>query len=68
MFNNKIGIDLGTTNILVYLPNKGIVVQEPSVVAVESSGKKIMAIGKEAYDMLGRTPDSVTAVNPLLNG
>lgn len=68
MFISKIGIDLGTTNILVYLPNKGIVIQEPSVVAVESSGKKIMAIGKEAHNMLGRTPDSVTAVHPLLNG
>ena len=68
MILKKIGIDLGTTNILVYLPEKGIVVNEPSVVALDASNNQVMAIGKEAKEMLGRTPDSIIAAHPLKDG
>lgn len=68
MFIKKIGIDLGTTYTLVYLPRRGIVVNEPSVVAVSMSDKKILAVGNEAKDMLGRTPDTIMAVKPLKEG
>lgn len=68
MFIKKIGIDLGTTYTLVYLPRRGIVVNEPSVVAVSVTDKKILAVGNEAKDMLGRTPDTITAVKPLKEG
>ncbi len=68
MFAKKIGIDLGTTYTLVYLPKRGIVINEPSVVAVSMDDKKILAVGNEAKDMLGRTPDSIIAVKPLKDG
>jgi rod shape-determining protein MreB len=68
MFAKKIGIDLGTTYTLVYLPKRGIVINEPSVVAVSVSDRKILAVGNEAKDMLGRTPDSIIAVKPLKDG
>jgi rod shape-determining protein MreB len=68
MFAKKIGIDLGTTYTLVYLPKRGIVINEPSVVAVSVDDKKILAVGNEAKDMLGRTPDSIIAVKPLKDG
>jgi len=68
MFIKKIGIDLGTTYTLVYLPRRGIVVNEPSVVAVSIADKKILAVGNEAKDMLGRTPDTIMAVKPLKDG
>lgn len=68
MFVKRIGIDLGTTYTLVYLPKRGIVINEPSVVAVAIDDKKILAVGNEAKDMLGRTPDSITAVKPLKDG
>lgn len=68
MFIKKIGIDLGTTYTLVYLPRRGIVVNEPSVVAVSVTDKKILAVGNEAKDMLGRTPDTIMAVKPLKEG
>ena len=68
MILRRIGIDLGTTNILVCLPKKGIVINEPCVVAVEAPDNKIMAIGKEARDMLGRTPASIIAAHPLKDG
>lgn len=64
----KIAIDLGTTNILVYIPKKGIVINEPSVVALQSYDNKIMAIGQEAKDMLGKTPESIIAAYPLRDG
>lgn len=64
----KIAIDLGTTNILVYLPKKGIVINEPSVVALQASHNKIMAIGEEAKKMIGRTPESIIAASPLKDG
>jgi len=68
MFIKQIGIDLGTTYTLVYLPRRGIVVNEPSVVAVSIADKKILAVGNEAKDMVGRTPDTIMAVKPLKDG
>ena len=64
----KIAIDLGTNNILVYVPKKGIVINEPSVVALQASDSKIMAIGKDAKQMVGRTPESIIAASPLKDG
>jgi len=66
--SNDIGIDLGTANVLVYVRNKGVVLSEPSVVAVSSSTKKPIAVGSEAKRMLGRTPGSITAVRPMKDG
>lgn len=68
MFIKRIGIDLGTTYTLVHLPRRGIVINEPSVVAVSVEDKKVLAVGNEAKDMLGRTPDSIIAVKPLKDG
>ena len=68
MFRKKIGIDLGTTNILVYLPKKGVVINEPSVVAISTTDKKILAVGIEAKEMLGKTPDTIIASRPLKDG
>lgn len=64
----KIAIDLGTTSILVYIPKKGIVINEPSVVALQSSNNEVMAIGEEARNMIGRTPESIVAASPLKDG
>lgn len=64
----KIAIDLGTTNILVYVPKKGIVINEPSVVALQAYNNEIMAIGEEAKQMIGRTPESIIAATPLKDG
>jgi rod shape-determining protein MreB len=68
MFIKKIGIDLGTTSVLVYAPKRGIIMNEPSVVAISNIDKKILAVGKEAKEMLGRTPDTIVAVRPLKEG
>ncbi|MBI2444348.1 MAG: rod shape-determining protein [Candidatus Magasanikbacteria bacterium] len=68
MFIKKIGIDLGTTNVLVYVPRKGIVVNEPSVVAIARIDGKVLAVGLEAKDMIGRTPDTIVAERPLKDG
>lgn len=70
MFSNDLAIDLGTANTLVYMKGEGIVTNEPSVVAVklEHRGKKILAVGKEAKEMLGRTPGSITAIRPMKDG
>jgi rod shape-determining protein MreB len=68
MILKRIGVDLGTTNILFYLPGKGIVINEPSVVALEVSQNKVMAFGQEAKEMLGRTPESIIAAHPLKDG
>lgn len=68
MFLRRIAVDLGTTNILVSIPGKGIVINEPCVVALEASDNKVMAIGREAKEMLGRTPDSIIAAHPLRDG
>ena len=63
-----IGIDLGTANVLIYLRGKGIVLNEPSVVVVDTETKKVLAVGKEASEMLGRTPENVKAVKPMKDG
>lgn len=68
MFIKKIGIDLGTTYTLVYLPGRGIVINEPSVVALSMTDKKILAVGDDAKEMIGRTPDTIIASRPLKDG
>jgi rod shape-determining protein MreB and related proteins len=68
MFSRKIAIDLGTANSLVYLSGRGIVLREPTVVAVSIDDEKIVAVGSEARDMLGKTPDSIVASRPLKSG
>ena len=68
IFRKKIGIDLGTTTTLVYVPKKGIIINEPSVVAVSLIDKKVLAVGSEAKEMIGRTPDSIVAHRPLKDG
>ncbi|MDQ0156726.1 rod-share determining protein MreBH [Robertmurraya andreesenii] len=65
---NEIGIDLGTANILVYSKNKGITLNEPSVVAIDSQTKKIIAFGMEAKQMIGKTPANINIIRPLKNG
>lgn len=64
----NIGIDLGTTSVLIYTRDKGLVLQEPSVIAQDTRTGRIIGVGKEAYDMLGRTPDRIRAVKPLEDG
>lgn len=68
LFNRSLGIDLGTANILVYVPGKGVVLNEPSVVAVSEVDNKILAVGKEAKEMIGRTPDTIIAYRPMKDG
>jgi rod shape-determining protein MreB len=68
MFGKKIGIDLGTVNVLVYVKGKGIALQEPSVVAISVSENKIVAVGSEAREMLDRTPETIEVMRPLRNG
>jgi len=68
MFIKRIGIDLGTTYTLVHLPKKGIVVNEPSIVAISTVDKKILAVGNESKEMIGRTPDTIIALKPLKDG
>jgi len=64
-FSNDIGIDLGTANTLVYVKDKGIVLREPSVVALDTVTRKVRAVGDEAKRMLGRTPGNITAIRPM---
>ncbi|WP_105616965.1 rod shape-determining protein MreB [Vallitalea okinawensis] len=68
MFSTDIGIDLGTANVLVYIKGKGIVLQEPSVVAIDKNSDQILAVGEEARRMLGRTPGNIVAIRPLRQG
>ena len=68
MLIKKLGIDLGTCNSLVFVPKKGLVLQEPSVVAVSLDENKILAVGKEAKEMTGRTPDAIRVYRPLRDG
>jgi rod shape-determining protein MreB and related proteins len=68
MFERQIGIDLGTVNVLVYVSGRGIVLQEPSVVAISIRDNKIVAVGQEARDMLGRTPESIEVARPMRDG
>lgn len=68
MFAKDIGIDLGTANVLIYVKGQGIVLNEPSVVAIDSETKKPLAVGRDAREMLGRTPGRVQAIKPLKDG
>ena len=68
MFIKKIGIDLGTCNSLVFSPGKGVVLQEPSVVAISLNENRILAVGKKAKEMIGRTPDTIRIYRPLKDG
>jgi len=68
LFSNDIGIDLGTANTLVYVKDRGIVLREPSVVAIQSGTKRILAVGDEAKRMLGRTPGNIVAIRPMKAG
>lgn len=68
MFTHDIGIDLGTANVLIYVKGQGIVLNEPSVVAIDSDTKRVLAVGEEARNMLGRTPGKVQAIRPLKDG
>lgn len=65
---DRLGIDLGTANIVVYAKNRGIVIREPSVVAVERRHRRVLAVGEEAREMLGRTPGNIVAIRPLRDG
>ena len=65
---NNIGVDLGTASVLVYIKGKGVVLKEPSVVAIDRDTNRIVAIGEEAKVMIGRTPGNITAVRPLRQG
>lgn len=68
LFINRIGIDLGTANTLVLVPGSGVVVNEPSVVAVSMNENRVLAVGDEAKEMIGRTPEAITAFKPLRDG
>ncbi len=68
MFGKKLAIDLGTANVLVYEPKRGIVINEPSVVAISTADNSVVAIGADAKEMLGRTPDTISASYPLKDG
>ena len=68
IFSKKLGIDLGTTSVLVYVPEKGIVLNEPSVVAISEEDNKILAIGIEAKKMIGKTPEAIVAYRPMKDG
>lgn len=68
MLSKDIGIDLGTANVLIYVKGQGIVLNEPSVVAIQKDTKNVLAVGEEAYEMLGRTPGKVLSIRPLKDG
>lgn len=68
MFSKDIGIDLGTANVLIHVKGKGIVLNEPSVVALERKTNRVLAVGEEARKMIGRTPENIIAVRPLKDG
>lgn len=67
-FSKAVGIDLGTANVLIYVKGEGVVLDEPSVVAIEAETKKCLAVGTDAKDMLGRTPGRIQAIRPLKDG
>ncbi|MCZ2846204.1 MAG: rod shape-determining protein, partial [Candidatus Bathyarchaeota archaeon] len=68
MLTKRFGIDLGTTNTIVYVSKKGIVINEPTVVALSADDNRILAVGDEAKTMLGRTPETIVASHPLRDG
>ena len=67
-FSPKLGIDLGTANTLVFVPGRGVVLNEPSVVAISEIDKRILAVGTEAKEMIGRTPGEIVAYRPMRDG
>src|SRR5215471_2407865 len=67
-FSRDMGIDLGTANTLVHVRGRGILLREPSVVAIERESRKVLAVGEEAKRMLGRTPGNIMAIRPLKDG
>ncbi|MTK11308.1 MAG: rod shape-determining protein, partial [Clostridiaceae bacterium] len=62
------GIDLGTATVLVYIKGRGVILKEPSVVAIDKSKNKVLAVGEEAWQMIGRTPGNIVAIRPLRDG
>jgi rod shape-determining protein MreB len=68
IFTYDLGLDLGTANTMVYLRGEGIVVSEPSVVAIDKRSKKVLAVGQDAREMIGRTPANIVAIRPLKDG
>ena len=68
LFNRELGIDLGTANTLVTNSSKKIILREPSVVAIDLDSNKVVAVGEEAKQMIGRTPGNITAIRPLRDG
>ena len=68
IITNDMGIDLGTANTLVYIKGQGIVVDEPSVVAIRDDNNEILAVGQKARDMVGRTPENIIAIQPVKEG
>ena len=68
MLSKDIGIDLGTANVLIHVKGRGVVLDEPSVVAIESDTKRVLAVGEEAFRMVGRTPGNIIAIRPLKDG
>src|SRR3989344_6125620 len=68
LFTKKIGIDLGTVNTLVFIPKRGIILNEPTVIALSSDAKTVLAVGTEAQIMLGRTPENIIAKKPMRDG
>ena len=68
MKSRDVGIDLGTTSVIVYVAGKGIVMTEPSVVAVNTETDDVIAVGKQAYDMIGKTPSKIQAIQPMKDG
>ena len=68
MFSNDLAIDLGTANTLIYVKGRGIILSEPSVVAIKRGTNQVLKVGKEAKEMLGRTPGSIVAIRPLKDG
>ena len=67
-FTSDLGVDLGTSNVLIYVEGKGVVVREPCVVAVDKNSGKILRVGADARNMMGRTPGNVVAMRPLKDG
>ena len=68
MFTRKIGIDLGTANTIVFVPGRGFIINEPTIVALSHPDNTVLAVGREAKDMIGRTPDDIIAYRPMKDG
>ena len=68
MNNNDFGIDLGTSNIRINTKTKGLLINEPSIIALDKDTNKVIAIGKEAYKILGKNPKNITIIKPIKNG